>query len=289
MAWRLVLALLLVHTVLVLAQDGTRLPTIVVRKHLPPSYTLKVGAKFRIGCSFEIKYPSNKTGIEPVDPKDFNVFWVKNVQEIINHVPGVRSVERKRELSTILTINHVDVLDSGSYACNAVSLYDKSFNASSETILRVTQPEESVKKSTFDLDQHEDILGSDDDLPTINPSLVGSDDGFCEPYRGSVCADILTGNFTIYSTPDTKQDQIEERLKLIMPVFSKLSPSCSRFAIPSLCLFAFPICNRKTSLPVQVCRSDCKHIQESICTNEYFSTKSLFDSSSKSSTVSHDP
>ena len=176
-------------------------------------------------------------------------------------------------------------MDSGSYACYAVAHHDKYLNASSETILRVI-PDQETKKSEFEpnLIDHEDAFGlSSDDLPDLSPILAVTDDGVCEPYRGTVCAEYLTGNYTIYSTSDAKQETIEERLKTIRSVFQSvnLTSDCAKFAMPALCFFAFPVCKRNINSPMQVCRSDCNAIQDNICRNEYFNANSLFSNKSK--------
>lgn len=59
---------------------------------------------------------------------------------------------------------------------------------------------------------------------------------------------------------------------------NNLSKRCSTFAIPSLCLFAFPLCDRRTKQPKQICRFDCKQLQQDLCKNEYFNVRTLFES-----------
>lgn len=126
-----------------------------------------------------------------------------------------------------------------------------------------------------------------DEFPSLNPTIVENfdDKGFCEPYKGSVCAGIITQNYSIYSTSPQQQELIEERLKTIIPLLmsnkNSLSKRCSTFAIPSLCMFAFPLCDKPTKQPKQICRMDCKQLQQDICKNEYFNVKSLFESKSK--------
>lgn len=126
-----------------------------------------------------------------------------------------------------------------------------------------------------------------DEFPSLSPTLVENfdDKGFCEPYKGSVCAGIITQNYSIYSTSSQQQDLIEERLKTIIPLLvsnkNSLSKRCSTFAIPSLCLFAFPLCDKATKQPKQICRMDCKQLQQDICKNEYFNVKTLFETKSK--------
>jgi hypothetical protein len=182
-------------------------------------------------------------------------------------------------------------------------------NASSETTLMVQQQQQNGNQNNMNLKKHysnarqrpktnhndlSDYLLNDrddedessdltDEFPALNPTIVENydDKGFCEPYRGSVCSGIITGNYSVYSTSSQQQDLIEERLKTIIPLLlsnkNNLSKRCSTFAIPSLCLFAFPLCDRQTKQPKQICRFDCKQLQQDICKNEYFNVKTLLE------------
>ena len=123
-----------------------------------------------------------------------------------------------------------------------------------------------------------------DEFPSLNPIYVENNDdkGTCEPYRGSICAGVISSEYTIFSTASNQQEQIEERLKAILPSLSgranNLSNKCSTFALPSLCFFAFPLCDRVKQQPKQICRVQCKQLQQDICKDEYVNMKSIFDS-----------
>jgi hypothetical protein len=172
-------------------------------------------------------------------------------------------------------------------------------NTSSETTLIVNEnngmqqkphkQKQFQQKNDFSDDLLADLTNDNsddlnDEFPSLNPTIVENfdDKGFCEPYKGSICAGIITNNYSIYSTSAQQQDQIEERLKTIIPLLmsnkNNLSNRCGTFAVPSLCLFAFPLCDRHTKQPKQICRSDCKQLQQDICKNEYFNVKTLFES-----------
>lgn len=132
-----------------------------------------------------------------------------------------------------------------------------------------------------------------EEFPSLNPTIVENfdDKGFCEPYKGSICSGIITSNYSVYSTSANQQDLIEERLRTIIPLLASnkhsLSKRCSTFAIPSLCLFAFPLCDKQTKQPKQICRFDCKQLQQDICKNEYFNVKLLFESSKVTDNLQH--
>ncbi len=135
-----------------------------------------------------------------------------------------------------------------------------------------------------DSDDNSDLM---DEFPMLNPTIIENNDekGFCEPYKGTICSGVISSNYTIYSTASNQQEQIEERLKAILPSLtnknSNLSKRCSTFALPSLCLFAFPLCDKVKQQPKQICRLDCKRLQQDICKDEYFNMKSIFDSKCK--------
>lgn len=219
-------------------------------------------------------------------------------------------------------MKNLEPFDSGSYMCVCeYSVGATTLNASSETTLMVTQSNNNMKSgnrkngsggrksndlfnedyllsssgadslarsSSSSNDDENDDLDSDDlfndEFPALNPTLVEQfdDKGFCEPYKGTVCAGIITSNYSVYSTSSQQQDMIEERLKTIIPLLvsnkNNLSKRCSTFAIPSLCLFAFPLCDRRTKQPKQICRFDCKQLQQDLCKNEYFNVRTLFES-----------
>jgi hypothetical protein len=221
-----------------------------------------------------------------------------------------------------LILKKIEEFDSGSYMCigETSSLDgDKFMNSSSETTLivngknsfetiqskqsslgknqaqsirpRLSNPKQSAFRHDFSEFSRElsDLETSDDlgdEFPSLNPTIVENSDekGYCEPYKGSICAGIITSNYSIYSTSANQQEMIEERLRSIIPLLAsssknnQLSKRCSTFAIPSLCLFAFPLCDRYTGQPKQICRMDCKQLQQDICKSEYFSVRSLFES-----------
>jgi hypothetical protein len=186
----------------------------------------------------------------------------------------------------------IDIFDQGSYTCYAEN---EAGNITSETSLNVVDQEmiamrrkQKFMKPNKDFDYLSQLTEDDsnDDMPVLNPTVVESfdDKGFCEPYRGTICAGIIPANFSIYSTSSSQQEQIEERLKGILPLLANknsLSKRCQTFALPSLCLFAFPLCDNKKSQPKQICRSDCEQLQQDICKEEYLNVKSVFDTKRK--------
>jgi len=260
---------------------------------LAANYTRNTGERVRLTCDFKLT-PATLT----YSPGDLTIYWVKNYQELLQTKKGRIHVVRKN-LSTVLILRNIETFDSGSYMCIAeLSLNSGSLllNASSETTLFVKQPELQRQQESNNLDINDYLLEFDtndlgDEFPQLNPTIVESfdDKGFCEPYRGSICAGIITSNYSIYSTSAQQQDLIEERLRSILPYLSdknknNLSDRCSTFAIPSLCLFAFPLCDSVSRQPKQICRPDCHQLQEDICQNEFINVKSIFTKTSTTTT-----
>lgn len=94
-------------------------------------------------------------------------------------------------------------------------------------------------------------------LPVTNDAVVGAknhddedgrpevDSGLCQPYHGVVCSQYIK-NMSIYLEPGVSQDMIEQKIQAAFTVVATspdVSAQCHRFAIPSLCFAAFPLCD----------------------------------------------
>ncbi|KAK3599901.1 hypothetical protein CHS0354_022480 [Potamilus streckersoni] len=102
-------------------------------------------------------------------------------------------------------------------------------------------------------------------------------DGFCQPFRGNTCAKLL-GNRSIYVTSKYAQGLKEERFVAAFTVIASsndLSKECHQFAIPSICYYAFPLCDESSGSPKprQICRDECEVLENVICKREYIVAK----------------
>lgn len=75
--------------------------------------------------------------------------------------------------------------------------------------------------------------------------------GYCQVYRGVTCAQYI-GNRTVFIQPPNSLSLMEEKLAAAFTVVATshdVSADCHRYAIPSLCFFAFPLCFEDSHLP----------------------------------------
>ena len=50
-----------------------------------------------------------------------------------------------------------------------------------------------------------------------------------------------------------------------------LSARCQKYAIPSICHYAFPLCDDTSKIPRprQICKDECERLEQDICKSEY--------------------
>ena len=109
------------------------------------------------------------------------------------------------------------------------------------------------------------------DLAQGNPSLKPNENaGFCQKYTGSVCAKHI-GDNSIFISEGLTQGHIEQKLQGVFQVIKKspdLSQECAEYALPTICLSTFAICDKKTQKPKKICRDECEILENDVCQSE---------------------
>ncbi|XP_022248276.1 inactive tyrosine-protein kinase transmembrane receptor ROR1-like isoform X1 [Limulus polyphemus] len=114
---------------------------------------------------------------------------------------------------------------------------------------------------------------TDHSLPHLDDKDDKSNEGMCQVYRSATCSKFLA-NKTVFVSSIHSQGIMEEKLAAAFSVIASsqdVSLECHKYAIPSLCYYAFPPCveNSSVSKPRQVCRDECEVLENSICRLEY--------------------
>jgi receptor tyrosine kinase-like orphan receptor 1 len=110
-------------------------------------------------------------------------------------------------------------------------------------------------------------IGLAEGIPKLNPS---GQRGNCEPYVGTACSNSV-GQEYVFVADGLSQVYIEQKLSAAFTVISAspdLSEFCSPYAIPSICLSTFPLCDRFTEKPRQLCREECELLENKVCRKE---------------------
>ena len=199
-----------------------------------------------------------------------------------------------------LRINVLETLDTAYYTCEASNGID---TVSSDAIVRVnlgtfgTLPRnfppaepnfpsgptdiqfEGGRSPDMEKGGLDGTAGSDEltdnmikSMEKNNPSLVPNENsGYCQQYTGTVCAKYIKNNY-IYISEGLSHDHIEKKLQGVFTVITasqQMSDQCAEFALPSICLSTFPLCDQKTQKPRKICRDECEILAHDKCKSEH--------------------
>ena len=230
--------------------------------------------------------------------------WYKHNAPVITERRRIRikTNTEERPAWSMLKISILETLDTGFYTCEASNGVDR---VKSDAIVRVNlgtfgtlpksfppvepnfpdgptniefegiSPEmeqEAMKgmKKTKSTNQLTDTMIKK--LEKNNPSLVPNEQsGYCQQYHGTVCSEYIGSNY-IYISEGLSHEYIERKLQGVFTAIAasqQMSPECAEFALPSICLSTFPICDQKTQKPRKICRDECEILAHDKCKSEH--------------------
>ncbi|CAH1772423.1 unnamed protein product, partial [Owenia fusiformis] len=221
--------------------------------------------------------------------------WFRNEVSLKNEDMGGRINIKRTHWGSRLRLDNLQMDDAGTFACQGLNQYGRKSTSGQLTILPGPNPnakpdlddpnlgdsDNSEFDDTYGIDYYKEHLPDTPDTGwnggIYDTGMYGEEarqmEGFCQPYKGAACHKFLA-NKSIYVTSKVQQKQIDERLATAYSVIaqsSDLSANCAKYAIPSLCFNAFPLCDNSgpKPKPKKICREECVALEDTICKNEF--------------------
>jgi hypothetical protein len=176
--------------------------------------------------------------------------WLKNeapIEQEKGKIQIKQNILTAGRIRSRLIINQLDTHDTGYYKCEASNIA-----ATLETIGvlivragHIHPPSAPIPLPDYaPVFPHFPALGGS--LPSVSDDKpMETGEGFCQVYRGVTCSQFIQ-NRTIFVRSMTSQGYMEEKLAAAFTVIATsqdVSLQCHRYAISSLCFFAFPLCD----------------------------------------------
>ncbi|GAB1600337.1 muscle, skeletal receptor tyrosine protein kinase-like [Argonauta hians] len=105
-----------------------------------------------------------------------------------------------------------------------------------------------------------------------------SSHGYCAPYNGSVCKDVLGSQMVYFNTSFENPAQLHEQIVIDLLIeFDKgviiNRALCREPAKKLLCHYAFPNCDESKTAPLPLCKEDCIAVEVVFCYKEWSVTE----------------
>ncbi|XP_044261607.1 tyrosine-protein kinase transmembrane receptor Ror-like [Tribolium madens] len=239
-----------------------------------------------------------------------SITWRKNnVPVERNDRIIIRKSSSDHKHRSMLRINDVEFFDRGFYDCTATNGIDKIRSQALVDVATESGRIDSTVALKFDGEITTIPAGTifDAKLAELPHERITNtlqrpynlSEPFCQVYLGETCKDYLENQYVFVQPPYSQKD-IELMLSdafLVISQSNDISSSCNKFARPSLCYSAFPLCtdpkkvnmyqttkmnrfkldnvgfknlrNKLGSSLRRICKEDCLLLETELCSKEY--------------------
>ncbi|KAL7299022.1 hypothetical protein TKK_0008118 [Trichogramma kaykai] len=152
-----------------------------------------------------------------------------------------------------------DLLEDNDDGDNVFS--NKNYAGASSTFQKFSNPQPTSSQiSTLDVSQISGLKNVNIQIPagvslaslpgaSLIPGRKDNQEGYCEPYKGTICAQFV-GNHSVYIPHPLTQSILEEKFLKAFQVINQsndLSSNCAPYAMPTLCFTTFSVCREPRS------------------------------------------